>query len=318
MDRWELLRRVTAFPLSAGGLSEELLAGSFRSVFKGQGIEFDEARHYEIGDDARFIDWNVSARLGEPYVKMFREERELSVFIILDTSPSMFTSLWPAGTDEVSAYDQGVLAAALIAFSAEKAGQRVGALFFDRDIVQVFPPRKGRRHIMGILGGAVEREARSFPAGPPGEPARNSNLGAALRGTGRFLKRRSLVVVVSDFFASAWEQEFEDLAIRHDLIAIGIGNPLDRDFPDLGLVPLEDPETGVHFYGASTVPAFHKEWSRWRRERRDFVESLCRRSGAACLFLAAGEDSSVALSRFFSGRRPVHRVRRRPSPGGFQ
>jgi uncharacterized protein (DUF58 family) len=125
-------------------------------------------------------------------------------------------------------------------------------------------------------------------------------------------------VVVSDFFASAWEQEFEDLAVRHDLIAIGIGNPLDRDLPDLGLVPLEDPETGVHFYGASAVPAFRKDWSRWYRERRDFVESLCRRSGAACLFLAAGEDSSAALSRFFSSRKPVHRVRRRSSPRRFQ
>ncbi|MDR3147430.1 MAG: DUF58 domain-containing protein [Treponema sp.] len=324
MDRWELLRRATAFPLSAGGLSEELLAGSFRSVFKGQGIEFDEARHYETGDDARFIDWNVSARLGEPYVKLYREERELSVFIILDSSPSMFTSLWPAGAEETSAYDQAVFAAALIAFSAEKAGQRVGALFFNRDIVQVFPPRKGRRHIMGILGAAVERGQGKGPGkgqGGPGEglgpQALDSNVGAALRGVGRFLKRRSLVVLVSDFFASAWEQEFEDLAIRHDLIALGIGNPLDREFPDLGLVPLEDPETGLRFYGASSAPAFRKDWSRWHRERRDFVESLCRRAGAACLFLAAGEDSAAALSRFFSGRRPVHRVRRRPSPRGF-
>jgi uncharacterized protein (DUF58 family) len=344
MDRWELLRRATAFPLSAGGLSEELLAGSFRSVFKGQGIEFDEARHYQIGDDARFIDWNVSARLGEPYVKMYREERELSVFIILDASPSMFTSLWPAGAGETSAYDQGVLAAALIAFSAEKAGQRVGALFFDRDIVRVFPPRKGRRHIMGILGAAVELDGgRGSGAGkpgavagkpgaegrgsggrgsgrgaPPGGPqARDSNLGAALRGAGRLLKRRSLVVALTDFFASAWEQEFEDLAIRHDLIAIGIGNPLDRDFPDLGLVPLEDPETGLRFYGASGLPAFRKDWSRWHRERREFVEALCRRAGAACLVLAAGEVGPPALHRFFSGRKPFHRVRRRPSPRGF-
>ncbi|MDR0668602.1 MAG: DUF58 domain-containing protein [Treponema sp.] len=316
MDRWELLRRVTAFPLGAGALSEELLSGSFRSVFKGQGIEFDEARHYEAGDDARFIDWNVSARLGEPYVKLYREEREFSVFIILDTSSSMFTSLWPSGAEETSAYDQGVLAAALVAFSAEKEGQRVGALFFDRDISQVFPPRKGRRHIMGILSAAVERGGPS--AGGAEARARGSNLGAALRGAARILKRRGLVVVITDFFTSAWEREFEDLAVRHDLIAIGIGSSLDRDFPDLGLVPLEDPETGVHFYGASAVPAFRKAWTRWREERRDFVESLCRRWGAACLFLTAGEDSLTALSRFFSGRRPVHRVRRRPSPRGRQ
>ncbi|MDR2178233.1 MAG: DUF58 domain-containing protein [Treponema sp.] len=327
MDRWELLRRITAFPLSAGGLSEELLAGSFRSVFKGQGIEFDEARHYQTGDDARFIDWNVSARLGEPYVKMFREEREFSVFIILDASPSMFTSLWPAGAEETSAYDQGVLAAALIAFSAEKAGQRVGALFFDQDIVQVFPPRKGRRHIMRILGAAVDMNGgrgagrsgaiTGQAAGGLGIQIRDSNLGAALRGAGRILRRRGMVVVLTDFFASAWEQEFEDLAIRHDLIAIGTGNPQDRDFPDLGLVPLEDPETGQRFYGTSGLPAFRKDWSRWHQERREFVEALCRRAGAACLFLAAGEDGPAALNRFFSGRKSIHRVRRRPSPRGI-
>ncbi|MDR3247430.1 MAG: DUF58 domain-containing protein, partial [Treponema sp.] len=198
MDRRELLRRITAFPLTAGGLSEDLLSGGYRSVFKGQGIEFDEARHYEIGDDARFIDWNVSARFGEPYVKMYREERELSVFIILDTSPSMH-SLGLTSDEEMSSYEQGIFAAALIAFSAEKAGQRVGALFFDQDITQVFPPRKGRRHIMSILGSAA-----AIGSGPAEAQGRRSNLRAALLGTGRFLKRRSLVVVVSDFFASPW------------------------------------------------------------------------------------------------------------------
>jgi uncharacterized protein (DUF58 family) len=312
MDRRELLRKIITFSLSAGGLSDELFSGSFRSVFKGQGIDFDEVRHYQIGDDARFIDWNVSARFGEPYVKMYREERELSVFIIVDSSPSMFSpSLFAAA--EMNPYEQGVFAAAAIAFSAEKAGQRVGALFFDQDITQVFPPRKGRSHIMSILGAAVN------PGGAePSAAARGSNLGAALLGTGRLLKRRSLVVLVTDFFASAWEQEFEDLAARHDLIAIGIGDSPDQGFPDLGLVPLEDPETGVNCYGASSFPAFRRAWSRWKEERRDYVEGLCRRAGAAYLFLPPGEDMPAALGRFFGGRRPVHRVRRRSASGGLR
>jgi uncharacterized protein (DUF58 family) len=313
MDRWELLRKITAFPLNTGSLSEELFSGGFYSVFKGQGVEFDEARHYQIGDDARFIDWNVSARFGEPSVKMYREDRELTVFIIIDTSPSMFTSLLSGGKEDMNSYEQGVFAAALIAFSAEKAGQRVGALFFNRDITQVFPPRKGRRHIMNILGAAVDPEG-----GGDSPAARDSNLRAALLGAGRLLKRRSLVVVVTDFFASPWEQEFEDLAARHDLIAIGIGNSLDRDFPDLGLVPLEDPETGVNFYGASAFPAFRRAWSHWKGERRDYIEGLCHRAGAACLFLASGEDIPGALSRFFGGHRPVHRVRRRSPAGGLR
>ncbi|MDR0399566.1 MAG: DUF58 domain-containing protein [Treponema sp.] len=314
MDRWELLHRITAFPLSAGGLSEELLAGGFRSVFKGQGIEFDEARHYQMGDDARFIDWNASARFGEPYVKMYREEREFSVFIILDCSPSMRTSLLSAGPEEMNSYEQAVLAAALIAFSAEKAGQRVGALFFDRDITQVFPPRKGRPHIMAILAAALESPADSSP---PGESAAQSNLRAALVGTGRFLKRRSMVVALSDFFCSAWEDEFEDLAIRHDLIALGVGNPPDGNFPGIGLIPLEDPETGVSLFGLSKFSSFRKDWSQWTQGRRDHVEGLCRRAGADCVFLPSPEETPGALSRFFGARKNLQRVRRRAG-GGLQ
>jgi uncharacterized protein (DUF58 family) len=309
MDRWELLRRITAFPLSAGGLSEELLAGGFRSVFKGQGIEFDEARHYQMGDDARFIDWNASARFGEPYVKMYREEREFSVFIVLDRSPSMHTSLLSADPEEISFYEQGILVAALIAFSAEKAGQRVGALFFNRDITQIFPPRKGRPHIMAVLAAALDSPEESPPPS-----AVQSNLRAALLGTGRFLKRRSMVVVVSDFFASLWEQEFEDLAVRHDLIAVGVGNP-DGDFPGPGLIPLEDPETGVSLYGLSKLRTFRRDWSRWTQGRRDHLEGLCRRAGAGCIFLPSPEETPGALSRFFGAKKNVQHVRRR-APGG--
>ncbi|MDR2746663.1 MAG: DUF58 domain-containing protein [Treponema sp.] len=309
MDRWELLRKITAFPLSAGGLSEEFLTGGFRSVFKGQGIEFDEARHYQMGDDARFIDWNASARFGEPYVKMYREEREFSVFLVLDVSPSMRTSFLPGSPEGMSSYEQGVFAAALIAFSAEKAGQRVGALFFDRDITQVFPPRKGRPHIMAILAAALEPPKDQPEEGP------RSNLRAALLGTGRFLKRRSLVVVLSDFFTITWEQEFEDLAVRHDLVAVGLGNPPDGDFPKLGLVSLEDPETGICLCGPSGFDSFRRGWSRWARGRRDQLEGLCRRAGAACVFLSSPEETPMVLNRFFGGRKTAQHVRRR-FPGG--
>jgi uncharacterized protein (DUF58 family) len=312
MDRWELLRKITAFPLSAGGLSEEFLAGGFRSVFKGQGIEFDEARHYQMGDDARFIDWNASARFGEPYVKMYREEREFSVFLILDTSSSMHSSFPPGKAEGMNSYEQGVFAAALVAFSAEKAGQRVGALFFDRGITRVFPPRKGRPHIMGILAAALE-SGGTFPG-----KGLQSDLRAALLGTGRFLKRRSLVVVLSDFFASAWEQEFEDLAARHDLVALGLGNPPEAGFPKLGLVPLEDPETGISLHGPSGFASFRRDWSRWARERRDQMEGLCRRAGAACVFLPSPEETPMVLSRFFNGRKTAQRVRRRTPGGAFR
>jgi uncharacterized protein (DUF58 family) len=292
MDRRELLRRISSFPIVSSGLAEELLAGDYRSVFKGQGIEFDEARHYQAGDDARLIDWNVSARFGEPYVKMFREERELTVFLVLDISPSMHS----VAAGPLNPYEQACLTLALLAFSAEEAGQRVGALFFDRGLDRVYPPRKGRRHVMGILGGAIAVRAACRAE------ARGSDLAMALAGAGRLLKRRSLVAVISDFYAAGWEGPLEDLARKHDVVAVGINNPLDREFPPMGLVPLEDPETGLKIHASSGSPAFLSAWSRWHEDRGKWLETVCRRSGAACLPLSTGEDAGAVLKRFFGGR----------------
>jgi uncharacterized protein (DUF58 family) len=305
MDRRELLRRISSFPIVSSGLAEELLAGDYRSVFKGQGVEFVEARHYQAGDDARLIDWNVSARFGEPYVKMFREERELTVFIGLDISPSMHSgTAGPLGP-----YEQACLALALVAFSAEEAGQRVGALFFDQGIDRVFPPRKGRRHVMSILGGAI-----AVSPSPRAE-ARGSDLAAALAGTGRLLKRRSLVVVVSDFYAAGWEEPLGDLARKHDLVALRISSPLDAEFPPLGLFPLEDPETGLRLHAPSRSPAFLSAWSRWHEDRGIWLETVCRRSGAACLSLSTAGDAVTVLKRFFGGRGESRRAGgRRPLP----
>jgi uncharacterized protein (DUF58 family) len=307
MDSRELLRRITSVPIVSSGLAEELLAGDYRSVFKGQGIEFDEARHYQAGDDARLIDWNVSARFGEPYVKMFREERELTVFILLDVSPSMHSGADPASADPLTRYEQACLALALVAFSAQEAGQRVGALFFDRDISRVFPPRKGRRHVMGILGSAMTASA-GFRAGTQG-----SDLAAALAGAGRLLKRRSLVVAVSDFYAAGWEEALGDLARRHDLVALGISSPLDTGFPPMGLVPLEDPETGLKIHAFSNSGNFLSTWSRWHEDRIKWLETVCRRAGAACLSLSTADDAAAVLKRFFGGRVDTSR-RGRPGP----
>jgi uncharacterized protein (DUF58 family) len=300
VDRHELLRKITALPLIASSLAEDLLAGDFRSVFKGQGMEFDEVRHYERGDDVRSIDWNASARFNAPFVKLYREERELTVLIVLDTSASMFTGGFGGGPEPglsplPSRYEQGLLAAALIAFSAERTGQRLGALFFDRDIGRVFPPRKGRRHTMAIIGGALRF------LGSSGDGGRGSNLGAALSGAGRLLKRRSLVVVVSDFFSLNWERELGDLARRHDVIALRIRDPLDGEMPGLGLIPMEDPETGVRFHAPTAFPSFRAEWARWHEERALLWEQLCRRAGAAHLEISTGDDAAQRLFRFFGG-----------------
>jgi uncharacterized protein (DUF58 family) len=311
LDQRELLRKITTFPLLAASLAEELLAGDFRSVFKGQGIEFDEVRHYERGDDVRSIDWNASARFGAPFVKMYREERELTALLVLDTSASMFTGgfngPWEPGESVLpSRYEQGLLAAALIAFSAERAGQRLGALFFDQEISRVFPPRKGRRHSMAIISGALRVQERRSAGGN-----RGSRLGAALAGAARLLKRRSLVFVFSDFFSLNWEQELGDLARSHDVIALRIRDPLDGEFPPLGLVPLEDPETGVRIFAPTGVFSFRSAWAQWHEERTRLWENLCRRAGAAGLEISTAADVPQALFRFFGASRYQKNFRRR-------
>jgi uncharacterized protein (DUF58 family) len=248
---------------------------------------------------------------------MYREDRELTVLIVLDCSASM-RAVSVAG--QKSRYEQAVLTAALVAFSAERTGQRVGALFFDRDIFRIFPPKKGRRHLMAILGSALsllteeEKTAGGWPdkpAGmgqaPPEGPGAGSNLEAALAGTGRLLKKRSLVTLISDFFCVNWEQGLGDLCRRHDVIAFKMEDPLDTEIPGLGLVSMEDPETGYAIHAPASFDRFRAAWKDWHADRTVLWENICRRAGAARLALSSQDDPFAALLRFFGGRRPAHR-----------
>ncbi|MDR1059390.1 MAG: DUF58 domain-containing protein [Treponema sp.] len=291
MDRSELLEKIGALPPVAGLLTEDFLAGDFGSILKGQGIEFDEVRRYERGDDVRSIDRNVSARFGTPYVKMYREEREMTILLLLDGSSSMFAVA--GGKNGVNRYEQALIAGALIAFSAERAGQRLGALVFGPGIIRLLPPRKGKTQSMAFINAALEPESRR----------RGSGLGAALTGADRLLKRRSLIVVISDFLCVDWEQEFQKLSRRHDVIALCIRDPLDRELPPGGLVIMEDPETGDRLYAPTGFSRFRSAWAEWKEERARLWESICRRSGAAPLELSTDEDASAVLLRFFSERR---------------
>ena len=294
MDRYELLTRITTFPLVARSLADDLLSGDYRAIFRGQGIEFDEVRRYEVGDDVRSIDWNVSARFGTPYVKMYREEREMTICVILDNSPSMHTpggNLSESPGSEVNRYEQAVLAAALIAFSAEQAGLRFSMVFFDQGISKIIPPRKGRHHTMAAISAALEKR--------PTE--KGSGLGKALVGAGRLLKRRSLVIIISDFLCINWEQEITDMSRRHDVISIKISGPLDKEMPQSGLLTLEDPETGHRLRASASFASFRSAWASWHEERTRLWEAICRRSGVACLELSTADDAPAVLMRFFRG-----------------
>ena len=310
METSELLRNITTLPIISGGLAEEMLAGNFRSVFKGQGMEFDEARHYEPGDDVRSIDWNASARFGTPFIKMYREERELTILILLDISPSMHSVSGAHGSGaydsgsykttrtrgNISPYEQGLICAALVAFSAEHTGQQLGAFFFDNNIEKVFPPHKGRRHIMSLIMAALRYQNKIQPR----KDKHGSNIAAALAGAQRLLKRRSLVVVISDFFSVNWEHEMANLCRKHDVIALRVVDP--PNLPWKGLITLEDPETGVRLEAPAGMDSFKESWLQWHEERSGLWENLCRRAGASFLELTTEADAPSSLLKFFGSR----------------
>jgi uncharacterized protein (DUF58 family) len=289
LDRAELLRRINTFPLIAPALAEDLLSGDFRSVFRGNGIEFEEVRRYEQGDDVRFIDRNVSARFGKPYVKLYREERELTVFIALDCSASMFSGCKSA----LNRFEQALLAASLIGFSAERAGQRFGALFFDSEVRRLFRPGKGRARLMAVISAALDTRPL----------ARGSGLSSAIRGAGRLLKRRGLVILISDFRCPGWEAELGAVAGKHDFIAVRVSDPFDYDFPALGLITIEDPETGGTLQAPTGFSSFRRAFREWNDEQAESWAAACRRLGIARLELSTSEDAAASLKNFFQGRR---------------
>jgi len=201
-------------------------------------------------------------------------------------------------------YEQALLSAALIAFSAEHTGQQVGAVLFDKDIEKVFPPRKGRKAIMSIIIKALQYQKNVITR----KARHGSNIASALTGAMRLLKKRSLVVVISDFFSINWEQEMGNICRKHDCIALRICGSKEVPYP--GLITMEDPETGVRIEAPAGLYSFKESWADWHNERLTHCESQCRRQGAAFLDLPAETDAPTALIKFF-GSRSQYRQRKK-------
>ena len=223
----EVLRTVKGIELRTRALVNTLFGGDYRSVFRGQGIEFAEVRAYQQGDDFRSIDWNVSARMGHPFVKTFMEERELTVLLVVDQSGSQHF-----GRPSTKA-GLAVEVAAVLALAAARHQDRVGALLFADRVERVVPPAKGRGHALRVI-----RDLVAFQ--PQG---RGTNLAGALRYAARLLRHRAIVVVLSDFRAEDWEEPLGQLAARHEIVAITVDDARELDLPDGGWVELEDAES---------------------------------------------------------------------------
>ncbi len=300
MTLGQLLDDVRAMPLSLDAISQDLCTGAWRSVFKGQGMEFDEVRQYQWGDDIRLIDRNVTARFAHsvharPWVKRYREEREVSVFMLIDCSASMSTGAGPRSRRE-----QAARAAAILALSAERLGSSLGAVSFDGELARVLPAAKGRHQVLDVLraalgegpGGAAPRGSggragRAVPAlhGVPG-----TALAAALEAAFRVQRRRALIVVISDFMASRWESPLARLAARHDVMAIHVQDPVEKEFPRIGFQVLCDPETGAEARVSTGSRHFREAWTRWHMDRTRYLAAQCARSGVRLLPLSTVDD----------------------------
>jgi uncharacterized protein (DUF58 family) len=224
------MRLVRRLELRTRGLVNARFAGEYKSVFKGQGMEFAEVREYQPGDEVRSIDWNVSARMRRPFVKRYVEERELTVLLVVDCSGSS-----SVGTGARFKRELAAEVAAAFALLAVRTNDRVGAVLFTDKVDLAIPPRKGRRHALRVL-----RDVLTFDGG-----GRTTNLAGALGYARRAMRHRSVVFVMSDFVAPAFEKEMRLLAARHDVVAVTLEDPGERLLPDVGVTRLVDPESGV-------------------------------------------------------------------------
>lgn len=224
----EVLRQVKTIELRARKLVSTLFSGEYRSVFRGHGIEFAEVRGYQHGDDFRAIDWNVSARMGSPYVKVFEEERELTLMLVVDRSGSVEFGR------PVTKAQRAVEVAAILALAAARQNDRSGAVIFSSGVDHVVPPAKGKRHALRLI--------RDLLAFSPQD--RGTNIGAALTYVSRLLRHRSIVVILSDFRSRDWHEPLKNLALRHEVIAITVDDGREIELPEVGWIQLKDAESG--------------------------------------------------------------------------
>jgi uncharacterized protein (DUF58 family) len=277
---WTVLRRL-----------DGLMHGDYRTLFRGYGLDLAELREYHYHDDVRHIDWNVTARMREPYVRTFNEERELTAWFLLDLSPSL--DFGSAGTQKRAVSAEFV---ALLARLFTRHGNRVGALLYGDEVDAVIPPRSGRRHVLHLLHRVLARAPRQM--------SRPTDLEAFLRAAGEMMKRRSLVFVVSDFVsAPGWAAALGRLARRHEIVAVRLYDPLETELPDLGLVVMQDAETGEQVLVDTHDPGFRARFAIAAARRENEVRAALAQAQVDALELSTDDDLADAVFRFADMRK---------------
>jgi uncharacterized protein (DUF58 family) len=283
----ELLKQVRQIEIRTKGLVNQVFSGEYHSVFKGRGMEFSEVREYQFGDDIRNIDWNVTARFGHPYIKVFEEERELTVMLMVDLSGSlMFGS--------VSKTKQRIAAelTAILAFSALKNNDKVGLILFTDKIEKFVPPRKGRKHVLRII-----REVLSFE--PEGK---STNLKGALEYMNSTIKKKSIAFLISDFMDEGYEKILRIVGRKHDLIGIVLEDRREKEMPNIGLVKLADAETGDERWIDTSSKRVRSQMIAHRKEREKLRNSIFIKSRLDRIEVTTGSNYIQPLVQFFRRR----------------
>ena len=288
METSELLKKVRRIEIKTRGLSRNIFAGQYHSAFKGRGMAFSEVREYQYGDDIRDIDWNVTARYIRPYVKVFEEERELTVMLMIDVSGSR-----DFGSVNVMKKEIITEIAATLAFSAIQNNDKIGVLFFSDKIEKFIPPQKGKKHILYIIRELIEFEPES----------KGTDVGAALKYLTNVLKKRCTAFIISDFMDSKITKDPITIANRkHDLVAIQIYDKRDTILPNIGLVKVLDAETGEEGWKDTSSAAVRYNYNQWWVKQKDKLDDILKKGKVDSVSMTTDEDYVKALIRMFSLR----------------
>lgn len=288
MDKQPVSKQVRRLHILSRKLVDNILAGNYYSVFKGPGLEFNEVRDYMVGDDARFIDWNVSSRMGNPYTKTFKEEREIILFTLIDISRSL-----NIGTGGNRKKDVAGFLFSLIAHAAIANNDRVGSLLFTDRVESFFRPTKGNKNVLKQISRTLDIE-------PQGK---GSDLSMAIRAASESMRRRGICFIISDFRTTKYRTELSVLARKHDVIAIRITDPIDTAFPPTGLIEIEDEESGERIKAFGKSPSFRRAYSeQWEVERLKW-RTLCRSLGIDTVEISTQDDPAEKLISFFEMRK---------------
>ncbi len=288
METQELIKKVRKIEIKSRGLSNNIFAGQYHSAFKGRGMAFSEVRAYQYGDDVRDIDWNVTARMRHPYVKVFEEERELTVMLLIDVSASL-----DFGTRVQTKRETVTEIAATLAFSAIQNNDKIGVVFFSDRVEKYIPPKKGRKHILYIIHEMLNFRAES----------RRTDLSGAMRFLVNAMKRRSTVFLISDFYSRhSFEKELMICGKKHDVVALQVYDPFAKSLPDVGLMKVRDLETGHEMYVDTSDKKLRAAHSRYWQERQEALKALFNKTNTDNVSVATNEDYVKSLMQLFKMR----------------